>query len=186
MTVQIAQRSFTVDEYYRMAEAGIFAEDDRVELIEGRVITMSPIGSRHAACVKRINHSLSDQVGQKALISVQDPIHLDDYSEPEPDLALLRPRDDFYAQNHPTPSDVLLVVEVADTSVDYDRPIKVPLYAHAGIPAAWLVVLSSNTVEIYTRPVDGEYREIRTAQPGETLTVQSIPGLEIPVDAILP
>lgn len=186
MTVQIAQRSFTVDEYYCMAEAGILSEDDRVELIEGKVITMSPIGSRHAACVKRINQCLSDQVGQKALVSVQDPIHLDDYSEPEPDLALLRPRADFYAQNHPTPSDVLLVVEVADTSEDYDRPIKVPLYANAGIPAVWLVVLPRNTVEVHARPVDGAYQDIRTAQPGEILTVQSIPGLEIPVDAILP
>src|SRR2546423_9728172 len=108
MSVQIARRYFTVAEYHRMAEAGIFTEDGRVELIEGEILRMSPIGSLHASCVKRLNKLLSSLVGQDAIVSVQDPVQLNDFSEPEPDLALLRPRADFYAHAHPTAADVLL------------------------------------------------------------------------------
>src|ERR671938_544657 len=141
MSVQVAKRCFSVDEYYRMGEAGILTEDDRVELIEGEIIEMSPIGSRHAACVNRLNTLLGRHLRQTAIVSVQNPIRLDAYSEPEPDVALLRPRADYYESGHPTPADALLIVEVADTSADYDRIIKLPLYAKAGIPEAWLVDL---------------------------------------------
>ncbi|MBI4639469.1 MAG: Uma2 family endonuclease [Candidatus Tectomicrobia bacterium] len=185
MTVQAAQRLFTVTEYYLMAEAGILSEDDRVELIEGKIMNMSPIGSRHAACVKRLNTLFSRQVGQAALVSVQDPIRLDDYSEPEPDLALLRPRDDFYAQGHPTPADVLLIVEVADTSEEYDREVKILLYARAGIPEVWLVSLPRDLFEIYRRPTPNGYQDVRQARRGEIVVAQSIPGLTMAVDAIL-
>jgi len=111
MTAKVAKRYFNITEYYRMAEVGILSPDDRVELIKGEIIKISLIGSRHAGCVKRLNSLLSRQVGQSALVSVQDPIRLDDYSEPVPDVALLRPRDDFYAREHPTPTDVLLRVK---------------------------------------------------------------------------
>ncbi|HYY41710.1 MAG TPA: Uma2 family endonuclease, partial [Pyrinomonadaceae bacterium] len=124
MSVQIAKRYFNVSEYYRMAEAGILTEADRVELINGEIIKMSPIGSLHAACVKGLNQLLHRQMGDAALIGVQDPIRLNDFSEPEPDITLLRPRPDRYAQAHPTSPDVLLVVEVADTTVLYDRNVK--------------------------------------------------------------
>jgi Uma2 family endonuclease len=103
MAVETLQRLFTVDEYHRMTEAGILAEDDRVELIGGKIVRMCPIRSRHAACVKQLNAAFSQQVGRVAIVSVQDPIQLDDYSEPEPDVALLRPRADFYRHAHPTP-----------------------------------------------------------------------------------
>ncbi|HEY7911893.1 MAG TPA: Uma2 family endonuclease, partial [Blastocatellia bacterium] len=118
MSVQVEKWVFTVDEYHRMSEAGILTEADRVELIEGEIIKMSPIGKQHAACVKRLNAILSRKVGDAAIISVQDPIRLDDYSEPEPDVALLRPRDDFYSGELPGAEDVFLIIEVADTSVE--------------------------------------------------------------------
>lgn len=185
MSVQIAQRPFTVTEYYRMAEAGILSEDDRLELIEGRIITMAPIGSRHAACVKRLTSLFSNQIGDVAILSVQDPIQLDEYSEPLPDLALLRPRDDFYAQRHPIPADVLLLVEVSDTSLEYDRDVKVPSYVGAGIPEVWLVNLPENLIEVYTRPVSGVYQDISQLRPGEVIAVSSIPEIRIDVNSIL-
>ena len=134
MSAQIERRYFTVSEYDRMIEAGILTKDDRVELIEGEIIKMAPINSRHAACVNRLNRLLNRKAGKVAIVSVQNPIHLGEYSEPEPDLALLRPRDDFYAQSHPKPKDMLLAVEVADSSAAKDRNLKVPLFARAGIP----------------------------------------------------
>jgi Uma2 family endonuclease len=185
MTIQIEQRPFTVAEYYRMAEAGILAEDDRVELIEGRIIAMSPMGSLHASCVNRLTALFSRQVGQIALVSVQNPVRLDEFSEPEPDLALLRPRDDFYAKQHPAPADVLLIVEVADTSRECDRQVKVPLYARAGIPEVWLVDLQGNLIEVYGQPTAEGYRSLRQARAGEEITLQNLPHLSIPVSAVL-
>src|ERR1041384_8418450 len=123
MSVQIQKHYFSVDDYYRMAEAGVFSEDARVELIEGEVIEMSPIGNRHAGCVIRLNALLNRKVGTSAFVSVQNPVRLSDFSEPQPDIALLKPRDGFYSQSHPTAADVLLVIELAETSVDYDRSV---------------------------------------------------------------
>ena len=121
MSVQIERRWFSVEEYDRMIRSGILTEDERVELIEGEIVKMSPIGKLHAACVKRITALFYRLVGQRATISVQDPVHLNDFSRPQPDVVLLKPRDDFYVQAHPTPADILLIVEVADTTVDYDQ-----------------------------------------------------------------
>jgi len=185
MTVQVPKRLFTVDEYYRMAKAGLFSEDDRLELIEGEVVEMSPIGSRHAACVKRLNRLLSRLVADRLLIGVQDPIRLGRYSEPQPDLTLLQPRDDFYAQAHPEPEDVLLVVEVAETSAAYDREVKVPLYARSGIPEVWLVDLETGQVEVYRKPSPKGYREVRRAGSGQHLAPQALPDRELAVDAII-
>src|ERR1700675_3419950 len=120
MAVQLLKRLFTVVEYHRMAEAGILGEDDRVELLEGEVVQMSPIGSRHASCVKRlVDIFIPLQVGRKVILSVQDPIELGEHSEPQPDLTVLKPRPDFYAKAHPGPADVFLVLEVAETSAAY-------------------------------------------------------------------
>src|SRR5689334_7852246 len=124
MSGSVAQHRFTVDDYTRMADAGILSEDDRVELIEGAVVEMSPFRRLHAACVDRLNAWLNRLLGASAIVRVQSPIRLSDYSEPQPDIALLRPRADFYASGHPGPRDVLLVIEVADTSLDYDRGVK--------------------------------------------------------------
>ena len=129
MQGQIARRHFNVTEYHRMMEAGILLDSDHVELIDGEVIEVSPIGSRHAACVDRLNRLFNKL--EDVIVRVQSPIRLDDFSEPQPDITLLKLRPDFYAQGHPTPSDVLLVVEVADSSTEFDCVVKLPLYAEA-------------------------------------------------------
>jgi Uma2 family endonuclease len=133
MSVQIDRRVFSVDDYYRMVEVGLLKEDERVELIEGEVIRMSPIGSRHAACVARLTKLFSRLAGDGAIVWVQNPVRLNDFSEPQPDVALLKPRADFYAGAHPAAADVLLIVEVSDTTIGYDRQVKVPLYARGGM-----------------------------------------------------
>ena len=178
MTPEPARRLFTVDEFHRMAEAGILGEDDRVELIEGELIEMAPIGSRHAACVNRLVKLLS--ATEPLLLSVQNPVSLGPRTEVQPDVALLRPRDDYYASAHPGPRDVLLVIEVADTSADTDRTVKVPLYAKAGVPEVWLVDLVAGRIEVFRRPSSGAYAEARTAGPGEAPL--SVPGTDLRLD----
>src|SRR5205085_8941770 len=185
MSVQIARRHFNVIEYYRMAAAGVLSEDDRVELIEGEVVEMNPIGSRHAACVGRLTELLGRLVGGAAIVWVQNPVRIDDYSEPLPDVALLKRRDDFYAQANPQPTDVLLIIEVADSSVEYDRDIKIPLYAQAGIPEVWLINLPKGSIEIYTQPSNDSYLETRYVKRGESLVSESIPSVIIDADSVL-
>jgi len=184
MAVQLLRHLFTVEEYDRMAQAGIFSEDDRVELIEGEIVEMSPIGSRHAACVARLT-ALFSQVQGQAIIWVQNPIRLNEHSEPQPDLALLRPREDFYAHGHPRPEDVLLIVEVADTTEDFDREIKVPLYARTGIPEVWVVVLADEHIEVHRRPTPQGYKEGQTLRRGQRLSPQNVPDLDLAVEAML-
>lgn len=142
MTQHPMKRRFTVREYYRMAQAGILTKDDRVELLEGEIVEMAPIGPRYAGAVDRLTELFVRNFAGAALTRVQNPIHLDEHTEPQPDLALLRPRADFYTTGHPTPEDILLVVEIAETSADVDRDVKMPLYARSGIPEAWLVDLA--------------------------------------------
>jgi Uma2 family endonuclease len=168
-----------------MAEAGILKEDDRVELIEGEIVEMSPIGSRHAACVNRFNMLLSSQAGQIFIVSIQNPIVAGDYSEPEPDVAVLRMREDYYSQKLPTASDVLLLVEVADTSVEIDRGVKVPLYARAGIPVTVLADLSKELIEVHSDPADGQYQSVRIFRRGDSFQLSVLPQLSLNVDAIL-
>ena len=185
MVVQILRRLFSVEEYYLMAKAGILTEDDRVELIEGEIVEMSPIGSRHAACVKRLIRFLSQQVGQHALIGAQDPVRLGEHSEPQPDIALLRPRADFYSTAHPGPADVLLLIEVSDTSIDYDREVKVPLYARSGIGEVWLIDLAGESIEVYQSPAPEGYRQIRVVRQEERLAPEALPELELSARGIL-
>jgi Uma2 family endonuclease len=179
------RRRFTSAEYHAMAEAGILAEDERVELIAGEIVRMAPIGSRHAGGVKRLNRRLTRGLGERALISVQDPIAIGDDSEPEPDVAVLRPRDDDYAQSHPRPADVLLIIEVADSSVAYDRDVKLPLYAQAGIIEAWLACLDERRVEIHRDPAATGYRNVRILRPGDRIAPLAFPDFELTVEEIL-
>jgi Uma2 family endonuclease len=185
MSVQIAKHWFTVAEYNRMGEAGILTEDDRVELVEGEIIEMSPIGRRHAACVDRLTELLSERLNRRAIIRVQNPIVLNDYSEPQPDVALLKRRDDFYEQSLPTPEDVLLVIEVSDTTLEYDRQIKAPLYARAGITEVWIVNLMDEQVEIYAQPENGAYQSQRQAERGQSINSSTALNLTLSVDDIL-
>lgn len=185
MAVEVLRRRFTVDEYHRMGQAGILREDDRVELIDGEIVEMTPIGSPHAACVTRLSHLLIRALGERVIVSVQNPTSIPPHSEPQPDLMVLRPRADFYARAHPEPRDVLLVVEVADTSVSFDRGVKVPLYARAGITEVWLVDLTTDVVEVYRRPATGRYGVTHRRQRGERLECDAFPELILTVDQVL-
>jgi Uma2 family endonuclease len=180
------RRRFTVDDYHRMAEAGILAEDDRVELVGGEIVQMSPIGVRHAATVNRCNRVFSRAVGDRALVSVQNPVSLPPYDEPQPDIALLRPRDDDYARGKPGAADILLVVEVADTSVAYDRQTKLRRYAAAGVLEAWLLDLPGDALEIHRESGPRGYAFIRRCYRGEQASPQALPDLTVAVDDLLP
>lgn len=171
----------SVDAYHRMIDAGVFDEDDRVELIDGELRTMPPIKSDHAGKSKRLNRLLTLGAGDDALVAVQDPLTLQPRSEPEPDLMLLRPRPDFYEGANPTPADTLLVIEICDSSVRYDREVKVPLYATHGVPEVWLVDLPHRCLEIYREPGPDGYRLMLRADAGEVITPVLLPDLRIPV-----
>lgn len=185
MPAQLTRHRFTVEEFHQMAQAGILSEDDRVELLEGEIVEMTPIGSRHAACVNRLNRLFSEGIGGRAIVSVQNPVRLSEHSEPQPDLTLLKPRPDFYAAAHPGPKDVLLVVEVAETSSDYDRQVKITLYAQAGVPEAWLVDLGGNTIAVYRKPSSGGYGEVRQVRGGQRIALEAFPDLGLSVADIL-
>ena len=185
MSVNLDKHHFTVSEYERMGETGIFPPDARVELIEGEIIEMSPIGSRHAACVDLVADILHETVRGKAIVRTQNPIVLDDFSEPQPDITLLRFRQDFYRGAHPRPSDVLLVIEVAETTVHYDRHVKMPLYARAGIPEALLFNLPDDQLEYFSQPAMGAYQVTRVLNRGERFESTSVPGLALDVAMIL-
>lgn len=185
MGMPLTRRSFTVDEYHRMAEAGILGEDDRVELIDGQVVAMTPIGPGHGSCVNRLTALFAPLAGGRATLSVQNPLVLAKHQEPQPDCAVLRYRADGYRNRHPRAPDVLLVIEVAETSVESDRQTKIPLYARAGIPEAWLVSLPADAIESYRTPGAEGYADIRTAKRGETLTPLRLPSITLRVDDIL-
>ena len=180
-----ARRRFTVAEYYAMAEAGVLAYDERVELLDGDVIAMPPIGDWHASRVKRLNNSMLTPVRGRAIVSVQDPVRLGDNSEPEPDVMLLRWRDDFYEGGHPGPADVLLLIEVSDTTVDYDRNEKLSAYAAAGIPEVWIASRQDRRIESYADPAGDEYATVRHYGAGERIAPRAFPDVMLDVDRII-
>ncbi len=186
MAAEPIRKLFTTDEYHTMVESGILSEDDPVELIEGEIWQMSPIGPPHASHVMRLDHLIQRrlEVGQ-AIVSVQAPIHLDDLSEPQPDLALLRFRQDFYASALPAPPDILLVIEVSDTTARHDRQIKMNLYARHNLPEAWLCDFPRSVIEVYRDPSTQGYREVLTLRRGDRISPLVFPDLTIEVDAIL-
>ena len=171
---------FSVDEYLRMGEAGILTEDDRVELIDGEIIDMPPIGIAHTGAVKRIANLFGRQLGDRVVLSVQDPIKIGDFSLPQPDIALLRPRDDFYASAYPEPADILLLVEVAESSVRYDREKKLPLYAAAGIMEIWLVDIPARKLTRYSEPSADGYRSVGEPDDLGKVTARALP--DSPID----
>lgn len=185
MSVQLLRRKFTVEQYHKMAESGILTENDRVELIQGEVIEMSPIGRRHASCVARLTRLFTLRLGETAIVWPQNPIELDDTSEPQPDLTLLQPRPDFYESGHPQPEDIFLIVEVADTTAKFDRGVKIPLYAKDNIAEVWLVDINQQCIEVYRQPSPTGYKNVQTFQRGQTLSIQAFPDIEITVDEVL-
>ena len=183
--VTVRRRLFTADEYQRMGEAGILSDDERVELIDGQVLEMTPIGPRHLASVDRATREFVTVVGDQAIVRVQGSVRLNLHNQPQPDLLLLRPRADFYASRHAGPADVLLVIEVAQSSINYDRRVKSRLYARLGILEYWLADQNKNVVTCYTEPRDGAYQGVREHHRGELLAPQLLPECPIAVDVLL-
>lgn len=179
-----ARHAFTVSEWELMGRAGLFGEDDRVELVDGEVVEMSPIGPQHAVGVGRLARLFFDRAGDRVAIRVQDPVRLDERSEPQPDLVLARPPLERYLAGHPGPGDLLLVVEVADTSLDYDRDHKAPLYARAGVPETWVEDLAGHQVQVMRQPGARGYGAVVVAGRGDTITLEAL-GLTVEVDDIL-
>jgi Uma2 family endonuclease len=175
MALPRPHRRFTVDEYERMAEIGILGEDERIELIGGEIVQMSPIGGRHIACVWRTDRACQRQLGDDAVILVQSPIRLPGDGEPQPDIVVVRATYD--EMRVPMAGDAMLVVEVADSSLEYDRSVKLPLYAAAGIPETWLFNLIANRIERHSDPESGGYRTVAFAETGQQLPSTVLPDL---------
>jgi Uma2 family endonuclease len=185
MQVEVTKKLFTVDEYYQMAEAGILGPGDRVELIDGEIIQMSPIGDRHAGHVNRANHLFAASFAGRAVVSVQNPIQLNKYTEPEPDVLLLKPRSDYYAGKKVWAEDALLIVEVADTTLRYDRNIKVPRYAAAGVLEVWIENLSADELLVYRDPAAEGYAKSITLHRGDSVSPVAFPDVVFKVEDLL-
>lgn len=185
-SLAVTRHRIDVDEYYRMAEAGILTENDHVELIDGEIIDMAPIGQGHASVVTRLNQSLVFAFGTNALVSPQNPVRLDNLNEPQPDFAVLRPRADFYATgDRPGPADVLLLIEVAASSLRYDRLVKLPLYARNGIAEVWIVDLQHRLLTSHRRPGPDGYDDMTTYRRGDTITLAMAPDIVLPIERVL-
>ncbi len=185
MTVQLQRHTFTVNDYHRMAEAGILTEDDRVELISGEIVAMAPLGYRHMGHVNRLDRILRLRLGSRATVSVQNALRLDDHSEPQPDVTVLQYRADDYDSVMPMAQNAHLVIEVSDSSIANDRETKLPLYAKAGIPEVWIVDLNAHRIETYRDPTPYGYREPRYLYPGDTLSPAAFPDVTLKVDEVL-
>jgi Uma2 family endonuclease len=185
MRIETIRRRFTVDDYYRMAEAGILTETDRVELIEGEIVEMSPIGDRHAMSVNRATMIFARGLGDRVVVSVQNAAHMDRYNEPQPDVVLIRPREDFYGTGHPNPEDVVLLIEVSDTTLRFDRNVKLPVYARNGIREVWIVDLKNDVIHVHREPKGRIYSLIETKKRTESISPQVFPDFAIKVDDLL-
>jgi Uma2 family endonuclease len=185
MQVETTKKLFTVAEYYRMAEVGILGPEDRVELIDGEIFEMSPIGDRHAGCVNRANHLFTSGFGNRAVVSVQNPLQLNKYTEPEPDLVVLKPRADYYASKKIRAEDAVLVVEVAETTLAFDRRAKLPRYAAAGIPEVWIEDLKSNTLLVYRDSKGSAFATSLVLRREDTVTPSAFPDVIFSVNDLL-
>lgn len=174
-----------IHEWQKLGEANIFPPDSRIELIEGEIIEMAPIGSHHSSHLKRINKLFSSLVNETAIVAVQDPLQLSDLSEPEPDFMLLHPVPDFYYEKQPNANDVLLLIEVSDTSLQFDQNQKLHLYARHGVPEYWLLNLNDTCLEVYRKPHGEVYAEKTTHYIGDNVTLSQLPEISIQVADIL-
>jgi Uma2 family endonuclease len=185
MGIALNRHQFTVDDFHFLADEGKFKPDDRLELIEGEIYEMSPIGSLHARCVNFLSNILAGMSAGNFIISTQNPIILNDFNQPQPDVAVLRHKDNFYKDGHPQPKDVLLIIEISDTTVHLDRNIKFPNYASAGIPEAWLVDMPAERVEVHFDPKDNTYDTVKIYRRGEEISSETMPGIKFAVNDIL-
>ena len=185
MPVEITKRRFDVEDYHRMAQAGILRKGDRVELIDGEIVAMTPIGPRHNAAVDRATHAIVAAVGTQAIVRVQGSIRLSRFHEPQPDFALLRPKSDFYASGLPGGPDTLLVIEIAESSLEYDRQVKGGLYAEAGIPELWVIDLERRLLFRFTEPRTGAYQQLSQHDAADTVAPELLPDCALAVANLL-
>ncbi len=181
----ITRKRFTTQEYEQIIAAGVIGEDDRLELLEGEIVEMSPIGPSHSGCVLKLTEQLYKLQSPQIMVRVQDPIRLGKFSVPQPDISVVHRRSDYYTKSHPEPEDILLLIEVAESSLSYDRELKLPLYARAGIPEVWIANPLGQVIEVYRSPEGGGYRDKRQLRRGDVLTALNIPELNLTVDSIL-
>jgi Uma2 family endonuclease len=182
----IPRHTFTVDDYYRMAEIGVLRREDRVELIYGEIIDMTPIGNEHSSVVDQLAQYFHKATQEQAIVRVQNPIRISDASEPQPDLILLRCRSDFYRKDHPKPQDSLLIVEVADSSLDFDRKVKAPLYAQNNIPELWIINLAGQSIEVFRNPVNGQYTQTQVLKSPATIAPLAFPDHPLKLAELFP
>jgi Uma2 family endonuclease len=186
MRTEVTKKLFTVDEYYRMADAGILNEDSRVELINGEIIQMSPIGNPHMACVDRATAVFAAALAGRAMVSIQNPVTIDNYNEPQPDVVLMKTRADYYLSKRHTPEDTLLLVEVADTTLAYDRKVKLPIYAASKIQEVWIVDIEHDAILVHRDPADRSYKTRLTLHRGDSVSLIAIPDVVFKVEDFLP
>jgi len=185
MQIEVTKKRFTVDEYYKMGEAGILTREDRTELVDGEIIMVIRMGSRHASVISRVTCLFVELFNRKAILRAQLPFRLDEFNEFEPDMALFKKRDDSYASAHPGPSDALLVLEISDTSLKYDRDMKLPAYAAAGVPEVWIADLRGDSLLVYRDPSNGKYKSALSFRRGDSITCPAFPDIQIPVQELL-
>jgi Uma2 family endonuclease len=185
MQTEVTKKLFTVDEYYRMADAGILTEDDRVELIDGEIIEMSPVGNRHRACVHRANTFFTEALGRTAIVSNQSPLRLSNYTEPVPDVIVLKPVSDFYASRECRPEDVFFLVEVSDTTLKYDKNIKLPRYAAAGVAEVWIEDLKNDLFLVFRNPADEAFKTSSVLHRGDSISPLAFPKVTFKVNDLL-
>ena len=185
MSAEVETYRFSVEEFNKLGEAGIFAEDDRVELLDGEIIVMSPNGVQHAGVVMRLTSVLPRKLGDRVLLNPQNPTVVDKFSEPQPDIMLLVPRADFYSSRHPGPEDIVLLIEVSDTTLAYDRGRKLRKYAESSIAEFWIVNLKKMTIEQYREPSSTKYEAARIFNRGEKITVAAFPDVPFAVEELI-
>jgi len=186
MTTDTLHKKFTISQYYLMSETGILTENDRVELIEGEILEMSPIGTGHAVCVNRLAKVLFSSLSDEITISVQNPVRLSNFSEPEPDFAILKGQPEDYESKHPEPEDILVLIEVSDSTIEYDRTTKAPLYARQKIHELWIIDLNALVVEVYRFPSPEGYQQIQVFRQDQSIAFEAFPNILIEVAKILP
>jgi len=180
-----AEHRFSVEDYYRLAETGVLRPDARVELLDGRVIDMSPIGPYHGSLVMRLARLFTLRADGRWIVSVQNPLRLGYSSEPQPDVMLLKPATDDYASRHPQPEDVFLLIEVSDTTLDYDRGVKLPAYSRAGIPEVWILDLDSEAIEVCCEPNFESYSSKAVLRGADQAKPRAFPDATVEVTELL-
>jgi Uma2 family endonuclease len=185
MQVDVSKKLFTVDEYYRMLDVGILTPHDRVELIEGEIIQMSPIGNRHMSCVDRANDLFTAAFRGRALVSIQHPLRLNKYNEPQPDIVVLKPRADYYASKSHTPEDTFFVIEVSDTTLRYDTQVKLPIYARTAVAEVWIENLQEDLLLVCREPAGSRYKIQLTLSRGDSISPLAFAGVVFRVEELL-